>query len=329
MERFDYRRAGDSGEAFRLAEDGPRASPWLAGGTDLIPLMKDGVLHPQRVVDIKRAADLDAGIHVSKGRISIGALATLGDVARNPEVQRHVPLLGDAARSAASPQLRTMATVAGNLLQRPRCWYFRNPAFHCWLEGGDACPAREGRNDRHAIFEPPAGDPCCAVHPSDLAPALMAVDAQVVLRDAAGGERSVAVEDLFRWPTPRRRSETVLDGELVCAIRVPALPAGSRTAFRKAMSRRSWSFALSAVAARLDIRDGRIADARVVLGGVAGIPRRAGQAEAELRGAEPSGAVWRRAAHAAVADARPLAHNGYKVPLTRGLVLRTLEDLLA
>lgn len=326
MRRFEYRRATDSAQAFELIAEAVDGAALLAGGTDLLALHKDGVLHRSRLVDIKRLGDLDDTVRVVDDQLVIGALATLADLAHDGSPAAQWALLGQAARSAATPQLRAMATVAGNLLQRPRCWYFRNPAFHCWLAGGDGCPARDGRNERHAIFPGAESSPCCAVHPSDLAPCLVALDAQVRLRAPDGAERLVDVAELFRAPTPDRRTETVLNGELITAVYLPLPAEGSRTAYRKAMSRRSWSFALSAAAVHLNVRGDRITDARVVLGGVAGVPWRAHQAESALRDQAPSDQVLDRAARLAVVDAEPLAHNAYKVPLTRGMVARALRS---
>jgi len=327
MRPFEYRRAAHSREAIALCTGPEEEAKLLAGGTDLIPLMKDGVLHPRRLVDIKRAADVPGDIRASDHGITIGALATLADVADHAAISSHAAMLAEAAQAAATPQLRAMATVGGNLLQRPRCWYYRNSHFHCWLAGGERCQAREGRNDRHAIFESDDENPCCAVHPSDLAPCLVALDAQVLLRDEDGAERALPVEHLFAPPSPERRTETRLGREIVVEVRLPALSPGTRGCFRKAMSRSAWGFALSSVAARVDLEDGRIAEARLVLGGVASVPWRARQAEQALRERSLAGDVVRRAADLAVADARPLGHNAYKVPLTRGLVIEALDAM--
>ena len=329
MRPFDYRRAEDCAEALSLAdaaEDG--SGRLLAGGTDLLPLLMDDVVRARRLVDIKRLADVDDAIRsAGDGTITIGALVRLADVAADRRLAERAALLGQAARAAATPQLRAMATVGGNLLQRPRCWYYRNPHFHCWLQGGDTCPARNGQNQRHALFGGGAGSPCLAVHPSDLAPCLVALDAEVMLRDGAGVERSLPVEQFFRLPTPERRVETVLEREVLVQVRLPATASDSRTGYAKAMARKSWSFALGAAAVRLDVDGARIADARVVLGGVANIPWRARDAEAVLVGQAPSETLFERAAHAALAGATPLAHNAYKVPLVRGLITRTLREL--
>jgi xanthine dehydrogenase YagS FAD-binding subunit len=219
-----------------------------------------------------------------------------------------------------------MATLGGNLLQRPRCWYFRNPRLTCWLKGGDDCPAREGENQLHAIL---GGGPCVAVHPSDLAPALVTLEAAVTLRGPRG-ERVVAVAELFALPEDGRRTETrVAADELIVSVRLPAPDPGTRSTFLKAMDRQVWAFALAGVAARMRVDGGRIADARVTLSGVAPVPWRAREAERTLAGAAASAAVFERAAAAAVAEAVPLHRNAYKIPLARALVRRALSALTA
>lgn len=327
MEPFEYLRAGESREALQAVADTPGgAGRLLAGGTDLLGLLKDRAISAGRLVDIKRVRDLTDRIQLTERGATIGALATLADLCRHPGLSRDFPLLGQAARSAATPQLRAGATIAGNLLQRPRCWYFRNPAFHCWLKGGDGCPARHGQNQHHAILHGDEGNRCCAVHPSDLAPALMALDAEVLLRDAGGGERLVPLESLYRLPTPQRRNETLVNGDLVVAVTLPAQEPDTGSSYVKAMARKTWSFALASAAVRLGVSRGVVRDARVVLGGVAGIPWRAHQAEAALLDGEPSQALFARAADAALADAKPLGHNAYKIPLARGVLTQALGE---
>ena len=207
---------------------------------------------------------------------------------------------------------------------RPRCWYFRNPRFHCWLKGGEECQARDGENQPHALF---GGGPCYAVHPSDLASTLMALKADVRLRGPAG-ERTLPLEQLFALPSYDRRTETVVDGdELLLSIRIPPLPDGARSTYLKAMDRKVWAFALVGVAAVVRLAGRRIAEARLVLSGVAPIPWRARAAERELVGSEASDGLFARAAEAALADAQPLRHNAYKLPLARALIRRALEKL--
>jgi xanthine dehydrogenase YagS FAD-binding subunit len=326
MRAFAYASAGSAEQALQLLQgDGQPdgASRLLAGGTDLITLMKADVVAPGRLVDIKRAG-LPRGIERTAERVDIGALTTLAEVEASAGLDDGYAALVEAAAAAATPQLRNVATIAGNLLQRPRCWYFRNRHLHCWLKGGDDCPAREGESQLHAIL---GGGPCHAVHPSDLAPALLALDAQVRLRGPRG-ERVIPMADLFVLPTGDHRSETRLAGdELIVSIGLPAVEAGTRSTFRKAMDRRVWAFALAGVATRLRVDGRRIADARLVLSGVAPVPWRAHEAERELVGAEVGRSLFEHAAEVALAGATPLRLNGYKVPLARALVRRALESL--
>jgi xanthine dehydrogenase YagS FAD-binding subunit len=294
----------------------------LAGGTDLLTLMKADIVEPCQLVDVKRLDELPGGIEeTGNGGVSLGALTTLAEIEKSDLLQSRYPLLTQAAGLAATPQLRNMATLGGNLLQRPRCWYYRSHHFHCWLQGGDECQAREGQNQFHALY----GDsPCVAVHPSDLAGALLAVDAEVYLRGASG-ERRLPLVNFFAQPTEDRRRETTLHGdELIVSIHLPALPPSTTSIYLKAMDRKVWAFALVGVAAVLGLEGERIAHARLVLNGVAPIPWRAEAAERALIGERSGAAIFDRAADLALQDAVPLAHNGYKVPLTRQLIRRAL-----
>lgn len=323
MRPFAYSSPQTLADAVALLAPGDGARP-LAGGTDLLPLMKSDLLAPERLVDIKRLAELDDRIEDGPEGITIGALATLAELAADPLILARYPALAEAAEIAASPQLRNMATIGGNLLQRPRCWYFRDPRIHCWLKGGDECPAREGENQRHALFDV---SPCVAVHPSDPAVALLALDAAVRLRGPRG-EREVPLDEFFAPPMDERRTETVIaDDELIAAIRIPPLPAVTRSTYLKAMERKVWAFALVSVAAVVRMEGSQIAAARIALGGVAPMPWRAEAAERVLTGAELNDNVIAQAVTAALDGARPLAHNGYKIPLARALVRRALSAL--
>jgi xanthine dehydrogenase YagS FAD-binding subunit len=313
-------------EGWRGQEDG-QARP-LAGGTDLITLLKSGLAAPARLVDVKRLEGLPDGIAEADGGVSLGTLTTLAAVEQSPLLQERYPALPQAAAVAATPQLRNMATLGGNLLQRPRCWYFRNPHLDCWLKGGDGCPAAEGQNQLHALFDT---GPCHAVHPSDLATALHALDAAVRLR-GPGGERTLPIEDFFAPPEDARRTETIVRAdELLLDVRLPAQPEGTRSTYLKAMDRKVWAFALVGVAAALRLEGRRIVHARVTLGGVATVPWRARAAESLLRGADvdADGALFERAAAVALEGATPLAHNAYKLPIARTLVRRALTALAA
>jgi xanthine dehydrogenase YagS FAD-binding subunit len=218
-----------------------------------------------------------------------------------------------------------MATIGGNLLQRPRCWYFRNQYFACWLKGGADCPAREGENQLHALF---GGGPCYAVHPSDLAAALVALEATVQLRGPQG-ERTLPLREFFALPTAERRQETIIaPDELLLALHLPALPAATRSTYRKAMDRKVWAFALVGVAAVLRIDEGKIAAARLVLSGIAPIPWRLTAAEQVLTGAAATEATITAAIAAGLQAAAPLRQNGYKVPLAQGLMQQALHSLI-
>jgi xanthine dehydrogenase YagS FAD-binding subunit len=296
----------------------------LAGGTDLLTLMKADIAAPREVIDVKRLDDLPGDIQTAGDGAVLGALTTLADIETSDLLQERYPLLAEAAGLAATPQLRNMATLGGNLLQRPRCWYFRSPHFHCWLQGGDDCPAREGENQYHALY----GDsPCVAVHPSDLAGCLLALEATVQL-GGAGGNRSLPLADFFTLPDQDHRRETVMQhDELLFSVHLPPMPRGTRSTYLKAMDRKVWAFALVGVAAVIGMEGRRIVHARLVLNGVAPVPWRAAAAEQTLIGQEPSETVISHAADVALADAVPLAHNKYKVPLAKQLIRRALTTL--
>jgi xanthine dehydrogenase YagS FAD-binding subunit len=296
----------------------------IAGGTDLLTLMKAGLAAPTRLVDLKPAWDMDIRGLTTDGELQIGALTTLAVLERMAsELAKGFPvysLLAESIRDAATPQLRAMATVGGNLLQQYRCWYYRD-GMNCWLAGGDECYARDGQNQYHAIFQQ---GPCAAAHPSDLAPALIALDATVTIQSQAG-DREIPVEDLLTPPTDDRRLPHTLDqGEIITRIDLPAHSSTTRGVYLKAMDRQAWSFALASVAARLTLEGDTIREARVVLGGVANTPWRAREAEAALVGQTMTNELATQAAAFVVQGATPLSLNGYKVRLARELTKRAI-----
>jgi xanthine dehydrogenase YagS FAD-binding subunit len=341
MRPFEYVSPTTVDEALALlGQDGDSAPRPLAGGTDLLTLMKADIAAPSRLVNLKRLSEVPSGIKETDQGVTLGALTPLVDLETNLMIQQRYPVLAEAAAVAATPQLRNTATLGGNLLQRPRCWYFRNAHWHCWLKGGEACPAYEGENQLHALF---GGGPCYAVHPSDIAPALLALDATVLLR-GRDGERTLPLAEFFAVPVAERRTETVvLSDEILLAVHIPSLPDGTRSTYLKAMDRKVWAFALVGVAAvlRLGAEDGpsgpaptqsrqqRIEAARLVLSGVAPIPWRVMAAEQVLIGTRVSEALFARAAEVALAAAEPLSQNAYKVPLARALIRRGLAALTA
>jgi xanthine dehydrogenase YagS FAD-binding subunit len=321
MNAFDYERAASLEEALARIGAGAQA---LAGGTDLLTLMKAGLAAPERLVDVKRT--LPRCIELRADGLAIGAGATLAEIERHPGIREEYSALAQACSLAASMQIRNLATLGGNLLQRPRCWYFRDARTSCWLKGGEHCLAHDGENRNHALF---GGGPCWAVHPSDPAAALLAFDAGVRLAGPKG-ERSVPLEQLLTLPSAARRTETALEpNELLLGVRLAPAPPGMRSVYLKAMDRSAFSFALVGVAAALRISGGRVAHARLVLSGVGPIPWRLPHAEAVLHGAPPSEERFEAAAGAALQGATPLRHNGYKVPLARALLKKALRTLQA
>jgi xanthine dehydrogenase YagS FAD-binding subunit len=322
MRSFEHVNASDIQTAIALLRE-PHTEA-IAGGTDLLGELKARLRSPKRLVNIKTLSELHEIGYSPQMGLKIGALVTLAQIEQHPAIRERFSLLAQAASSAATPQLRNMGTVGGNLCQKPRCWYYRNKLFHCWLKGGDTCFAEDGENKYHAIL---GADRCHAVHPSDLAPALMALDATIrVVGPDLDGEISLA--ELYTKPTESHRQMTILGpGELITEIRVPTPKGDSRGVYLKAMERQSWSFALVSVAAHLRREGDHIADARIVLGGVAAIPWRAKDSEKILIGQRFSEELAERAAEAAVAGAQPLRYNAYKVKLAQALVKRALGML--
>jgi xanthine dehydrogenase YagS FAD-binding subunit len=325
MKAFDYVAPGSIESSVRALRAAPADSArLLAGGTDLLPLMKAHVAAPRLLVSLKRVADLPRDIALERGGLVIGALATLAQIEQHPGIASRFAVLAQAAASAATPQLRNMATIGGTLLQRPRCWYFRDERFHCWLKGGDRCHAREGENALHALFET---GPCRAVHPSDVACALSVLDAEIEVRSARSSH-TVPIGEFLVPPTESRRTETTLAAdEVVAAIRVPRTASDVRSVYLKAMDRAAWAFATVSVAAAARVRQGRFEDVRVVLGGVASVPWPVHAAVQSLHGEAPDAQAIMQAARAALEGAEPLRMNGYKVPLAEALVRRALHAL--
>ena len=325
MNPFSYHGATSIEDGLRvLAEATPANSRLLAGGTDLLPLMKSGIERPQMLIGLRRISDLPADIKVKSDGTRLGALATLAQIARHPILAEQYPALTQAAQQAASPQLRNMATLGGTLLQRPRCEYFRSPGFHCWLKGGTVCHARTGSNEDHAVFDTGV---CRAAHPSDLACALAALDAEVELMSRRG-LRCLPLVDFIQPPDDARRSETVLAAEeLIVAVRLPSAKRLGRSIFLKTMKRNAWSFAQVSVAARLSLRAGLIESIEVVLGAVATTPWSIGPRLKALRNEPYNDARMMSAVRSAIDDAQPLSMNAYKLPLARALTERALRTL--
>ncbi|MFH8342381.1 FAD binding domain-containing protein [Streptomyces sp. AM6-12] len=324
MREFDYRRAADVAGAVALLGADPDTR-YLGGGTNLVDLMKTGVERPTRLVDI-RELPLDGIESTPDGGLRIGATVTNADLAAHPEVRRRYPALAQAVLAGASGQLRNMATVGGNLLQRTRCGYFTDVAQPCNKRiPGSGCPAVEGEHHNHAILG--ASEHCVAVHPSDMAVPLAAFDAVVHYETADGpGELPLAEFYLPVGDTPHR--ETALPaGALITGVVLPPAPVAARSRYRKVRERASYAFAIGSLAAALDVRDGVVHEARLAFGAVASRPWRALAAEEALTGAPAAPETYAAAADAELAAARPLPHNGYKVTLMRNLVVAVLTEL--
>jgi xanthine dehydrogenase YagS FAD-binding subunit len=324
MRAFTYARAGDEqGAVAAVAADAEAA--FVAGGTTLIDLMKIDVMTPSRLVDVNGLglAKIEA---MAGGGVRIGGLARNSDVAANDAIRKGYPVLAEALLSGASPQLRNMATVGGNLLQRTRCSYFRDTADPCnKRRPGSGCSAIGGYARMHAILG--GSDACIAVNPSDMCVALVALDAVVHTRGPRG-ERHIAIADFHLLPGDHPERETMLDhGELITAVTLPATAFAARSHYLKVRDRASFAFALVSAAVALAVEGGVIREARVALGGVATKPWRAAPAEKELIGKVPGEAAYKAAAAAAVEGAKPQKDNAFKVELARRTVVRALAEL--
>lgn len=318
MRAFDHSAVSSADEAVAALRAG--GASVIAGGADLLSLMKADIVAPARVIDLKPARELRGINFGADGSARIGALTTLAEIERDTALAERLPILRAAMRDAATPQLRNMATVGGNLMQRNRCWYFRGP-YDCWQKGGEHCFARGGQNKYHAIFD---DSPCVAAHPSDLAPALLALAASVVVIGPSG-ERTLALDELLQPPTSERRHETTLSAdEVITAVTIPAQSVDAHGVYLKLMERQAWAYALVSAAAQMTLRDGSVEQARVVLGGVANTPRRLNAVEAMLVGQSVTPELAARAGEQAIAGATPLAHNAYKLQLARELTRRAI-----
>jgi xanthine dehydrogenase YagS FAD-binding subunit len=294
-----------------------------AGGIDLIDLMKEGLMTPRRLVNLRGVPELSVVAEGRDGTLRIGTAATLAEVAGHPLVRARYAALAEAAGRAASPQIRQVATLGGNLLQRPRCWYFRSAQHHCARKGGEACFAFGGENQYHAIFDQRG---CAIVHPSTAATALVALGAKVEIAKPQGGEREVRLEDFFLLPDADiHRENDLKPGEILTAIVLPPLSATARSVHVKQGERESFDWPVAEVAVVLDLApDGACRLASIVLGAAAPIPHRAAAAEAALIGHVVDETTARAAAGAALAGASPLSKNEYKLLIFETLVRRAV-----
>jgi xanthine dehydrogenase YagS FAD-binding subunit len=321
MTPFEYARAADAADAVARAAAGAQ---FLGGGTNLLDLMRENIERPSALVDV---TGLSTEIEVrADGSILIGAAAKNTAVAAHPEIRRRLPLLARAILTGASAQIRNMATVGGNILQRTRCLYFYDDAARCnKREPGSGCDAIDGFNRNNAILGTSAA--CVATHPSDMCVALAALDAVVQLRSASG-TRALRLAELHRLPGDRPDLETNLKpGELITAIDIPRLAFGARSTYRKIRDRASYAFALVSVAAAIDIEGGNVRDVRLALGGVAPKPWRAEALEGALRGQPASAASFRAAADLELRPAKGLRDNAFKIELAKRAIVATLMEV--
>ncbi|MFC4493388.1 FAD binding domain-containing protein [Streptomyces ovatisporus] len=326
MRLITYSRAADTAGAITTVSADP-TSDFLAGGTTEIDLLRQNVLTPRRLVDI---SDLPlTGVEEAPdGGVRIGALARMSEVAASPLVRERFPVVAEALEAGASPQLRHMATMGGNLLQRVRCSYFRDAVSPCnKRDPGAGCSAVEGFSRGHAVLGTSAH--CIATHPSDVAVALAALDARVHTLGGRG-EQAYGIDDFFLTPghTPHRE-HPLEHGELITAIEVPSAPVARRSVYLKVRDRASYEFALTSAACALSLVDGTIADVRLALGGVATKPWRAHRAEGVLLGAAATRDAFAEAARVELTDAQPTGHNAFKVELAKRVIVRVLETLTA
>ena len=322
FENIDVKSVGQAVALLQKFHQEKKQALVVGGGSEALQLVKDDVLAPDYVINLKTIPGLNT-IKEERGGFRIGALTTLADVEDHPGVRDKLLILSTAAGEAASPQIRNAGTIGGNICQRPFCWYFRSSNFNCLRKGGQLCYTVTGDGRFHAIL---GGGPSYIVHPSDTAPALVALDAQIKIAGPAG-ERAIPLEKFFVLPSVDYRRENVLKtGEIVTEIFVPTPKAGSKGYYHKVRERQAWDHAIVAVATVVQSSGGVARDARLVLGGVAPIPWRAPGAESFLRGKKIDDTVAQQAGVIALEGAKPLKDNVYKVKLAQDLVRRGLLE---
>jgi len=327
MKTFANANARDVQHAVTLARDARKegkAASFSGGGSDLLNLVKERIVNPDLVVSLRSARNAGE-IAAGSAGLTIGAEVTLDAISRHTEVAQRYAVLAEAAGSVATPQIRNVGTLGGNVAQRPWCWYYRN-GFPCYKAGGNQCFSYSGENQFHAIF---GGGPSYIVHPSDTAPALVALNATFRIVGPTG-ERKVPAGEFFVLPRQNAAAENVLAPEdVIASIEVPAARPGTRSTYHKILDREAWTHAVVSAAVVLEMDQQTCRRASIVLGGVAPIPWRLPEVEKMLAGQRITEALATKAGEAAVADARPLAKNAYKVPLTKNMLRRTLIELAA
>ncbi len=328
MKAFEFVAVSDLKSAAQALGSSPSEGRILAGGVDLLSELKERIIEPERVVNIKSIPGLNILKADSKG-LTLGALVTLTQIEQHATIRRDYTALAEAAESVASPQIRNVGTLGGNLCQRPRCWYYRDETILCIKKGGSRCyaAAEEADNKFNAIL---GGGPSYIVHPSDCATALVALGAMVRYRDRSGQTKSVSAEEFFLLPIDNPVKEnSLLHGEIVTEVLIPTQAKGTKSAYIKFKEKDSMDWAVSAVAvSAVTDAAGMIRDVRVVLGGVAPKPWRSKEAEAVLKGKKFTPQLAQEAAEAALSKAKPLSKNEYKVPLTKTLIRRAVAQVI-
>ncbi len=320
MDKFSYVNASSLKQVTSLLSD----SGWgevmmIAGGTDLLSELKEYIETPKTLINLKTLPGMDS-ISANASGLKIGALATVADIAKHRTIQQHYTVLAQAAASVATPQIRNVGTLGGNLCQRPRCWYYRDETVNCLKKGGDICYAVDGLSKYHAIL---GGDPVYIVHPSDIAPALIALNASLKIAGPEG-EKTLKVEEFFTLPAANPFRENVLQpNEIVVEVQVPQPKPNTKSFYLKAREKGAPDFALASVAGVFEMMGKTCQTANVVLGGVAPAPWRSAEAETTLTGKMINESVSLKAGAEAVKDAQPLNDNAYKVTLTQNLISRT------
>lgn len=325
MNNFEYIQPQTLKDASKaLGNDWQTALPF-AGGTDLLGMMKDGIESPPRLVNLKSIAGLNKINYTTGKGLSIGTLVTINEIAEHPLIVERYPVLTEAAKEVASPQLRNLGTIGGNICQRPRCWYFRGD-FHCLRKGGDICFAADGRNKFHCVI---GGGPCFIVHPSDIAVALTALDAKVVVFSGKKF-RSIPIRDFFVMVETNVERENILKpGEVVTEIQIPDLPAGTRSGYLKLKERGAWDFAVVSVVAVAQKNGASFTSGAIALGGVAPIPWFEKEVSVQLTGLECNAENIQQLSKKVLNQAEPLDHNAYKVALAQNMVKKLLLKISA
>lgn len=324
MKNFKLAEPQTIEQALALLAKGGEKVFLMAGGTDLLTEIKEGVVEPDIVIDLKTIQGLSF-IKKEKDGVHIGALTTVAELALDPVIRQEYAGLHEAALSVATPQLRNVGTVGGNLCQRPRCWYYRDSQVTCRKKGGSQCYASRGRNKYHAIF---GGGMCYIVYPSDLAPALISLEAQVMV-SSPRGEKTMPLADFYALPSKNIRRENILGSdEILREVRIPLAKKEEKSAYVKLKERGTWDFALVSAAVKGGVSGKSFRDLKIVLGGVAPIPWRLEKVEEALRGKKVSEPLIKEATRAALQEAKPLEENGYKKTLIEAAVSRAVTSLI-